>query len=293
MGGVLLLGATSVAYLVWGQFNNLFGWLGYLGFLYFGLVGLLDDVLKVRSGRSRGGLSQRAKLALQVAFAVAFTLVYMHPALTPFPDGFAGQLFVPFIKTSVADVGWLYFFFSVFLILAVTNAVNLTDGLDGLAIVPSITTAGVYAVFAYIIGNKIQAGYLQFQYIPGTEELTVVCAAVAGAGLGFLWFNAYPAEVFMGDTGSLALGGVLATVALLIKQEFLFLIVGGVFVVEVASSLIQGKIGENIAGRRLIYRAPLHLTYRHLGVAEPRVVVRFWIVSIMLALLALLTIKVR
>ncbi|MEC8022664.1 MAG: phospho-N-acetylmuramoyl-pentapeptide-transferase, partial [Myxococcota bacterium] len=132
-----------------------------------------------------------------------------------------------------------------------------------------------------------------FEFIPGTGELTVVCAAVAGAGLGFLWFNAYPAEVFMGDTGALALGGVLATTALLLKQEFLFVVVGGVFVVEVGSSLLQGKLGENIAGRRLLYRAPLHLTFRHLGVAEPRVVVRFWIVSIMLALLGLLTIKLR
>ena len=294
MGGVLILGATSLGFLMWGRLGNPFGWLGFAGFIYFGLVGLLDDWMKVRSGASRGGLSERAKLALQLTFAFVFTVIYLHPALTPFPKTFApGQIFIPFLKVSVADIGWLYFFFSVFVILAVTNAVNITDGLDGLAIVPSITSAAVYAVFAYIIGNKIQAGYLQFEFIPGTGELTVLCAAVAGGGLGFLWYNAYPAEVFMGDTGALALGGLLATVALLLKQEFLFVIVGGVFVVEVASSLLQGKIGENIAGRRILYRAPLHLTFRHLGVAEPRVVVRFWIVSVMLALLGLLTIKLR
>ncbi len=153
--------------------------------------------------------------------------------------------------------------------------------------------AAVYAVFAYIIGNRIYADHLRFDFVPGAEELTVLCAALAGAGLGFLWFNAYPAEVFMGDTGALALGGVLGAVAILLKQEVLFVIVGGVFVVEVGSSLIQGKIGENIAGRRLMYRAPLHLTFRHLGVAEPRVVIRFWIVSIVLALLGLLTLKIR
>ena len=294
MGGVMLLGATVFAWLLFGNLDNTFGWLGIIGFVYFGLVGLLDDIMKVRSGRSRGGLSERAKLVLQVGFAVGFTVFYLHPWFTPFPEGFEpGWLFIPFLKVPIADIGWVYFFFSVFVILAITNAVNLTDGLDGLAIVPSISTAAVYAIFAYIIGNKVQSEYLQFEFIPGTGELTVVCAAVAGAGLGFLWFNAYPAEVFMGDTGALALGGVLATTALLLKQEFLFVVVGGVFVVEVGSSLLQGKLGENIAGRRLLYRAPLHLTFRHLGVAEPRVVVRFWIVSIMLALLGLLTIKLR
>jgi len=293
MGGVMLLGATSVAFLLWSRLDNAFGWLGFSAFIYFGIVGLLDDYMKVRSGRSRGGLSERGKWLMQIAFAAAFTAVYMHPATSPYPDGFAGQLFVPFLKVPIADIGWWYFAFAVFVMVAITNAVNLTDGLDGLAIVPSITCAGVYAVFAYIIGNKIQAGYLQFEYIPGTEELTVLCAAVAGGGLGFLWYNAYPAEVFMGDTGALALGGVLSTVALLLKQEILFVIVGFVFVIEVGSSLLQGKIGESIAGRRLFYRAPLHLTFRHLGVAEPRVVVRFWIVSIMCALIGLLTIKLR
>ncbi len=293
MGGIMLLGATTVAFLLWSRLGNVFGWLGFIAFIYFGCVGLVDDVMKVQSGASRGGLSERAKWLAKIAFAAGFTIVYLHPATSPYPDGFAGQLFVPFLKVPIADIGWWYFVFAVFVMVAITNAVNLTDGLDGLAIVPCITCAGVYAVFAYIIGNKIQSGYLQFEYIPGTEELTVLCGAVAGAGLGFLWFNAYPAEVFMGDTGSLALGGVLATVALLLKQEILFVIVGLVFVVEVGSSLIQGKIGESIAGRRLFYRAPLHLTFRHLGVAEPRVVVRFWIVSIMCALVGLLTIKLR
>ncbi len=293
MGGILWLGAASIGFLLWSHWTNLFGWLGFLGFIYFGLVGFLDDYLKVKSGKSRGGLSEKAKLVLQILFAFTFTLIYLHPTFSPFPDGFAGQFFVPFLKVSVADIGWWYFPFAIFVILAITNAVNLTDGLDGLATVPCITTAAVYAVFAYIISNRIHAGYLNFEFIPGTEELTVLCAAVAGAGMGFLWFNAYPAEVFMGDTGSLALGGVLATVALLLKQELLFVLVGGVFVAEVASSLIQGKLGENVAGRRLLYRAPLHLSFRHMGIAEPRVVVRFWIVSVALALLSLLTIKIR
>ena len=293
MGGILLLGSTTIAFLLWGRLTNSFGWLSMAAFLYFGGVGLVDDYLKVRSGRSRGGLSERAKWLFQVAFAAAFTFIILYEPTSPFPAGFAGKLFVPFVKTSIVDIGWWYFVFSVFVILAITNAVNITDGLDGLAIVPSITSAAVFAIFAYIIGHKYQSLYLQFNYIPGTEELTVVCAALCGAGLGFLWYNAYPAEVFMGDTGSLALGGMLATVSLLIKQEFLFVIVGFVFVVEVGSSLLQGKIGESIAGRRILYRAPLHLSFRHLGVAEPRVVVRFWIISIMLALVGLLTIKLR
>ena len=293
MGGVLMLGAATAAYVLFGRLSNPFGWMALSAFLYFGVVGLVDDIRKVRAGRSRGGLSERAKWIAQIAYAVVFAVVYLHPSLSPFPPGFASQFFVPFLKIPVGNLGWYYGLFAVFVILAITNAVNLTDGLDGLAVVPAISTAAVYAVFAYIIGNKFQAEYLQFEYIPGTEELAVLCSAACGAGLGFLWFNAYPAEVFMGDTGALALGGLLSTTALLLKQELLFVLVGGVFVVEVGSSLIQGKIGEAIAGRRLMYRAPLHLSFRHLGVAEPRVVIRFWIVSIILALAGLLTIKVR
>ncbi len=293
MGGLLLLGATTLAYLLFGRLDNVFGWLGLSSFVYFGVVGIIDDLQKVKSGRTRGGMSERMKWALQLLYAIAFAFVYLHPAVSPFPEGFASQLFAPFLKFPLTDLGWYYGIFAVFVILAITNAVNLTDGLDGLAIVPAISTAAVYAVFAYVIGNQVLAEYLRFEFIPGTEELTVLCAAIAGAGLGFLWFNAYPAEIFMGDTGALALGGVLSTVALMLKQELLFVIVGGVFVVEVGSSLVQGKIGENIAGRRLMYRAPLHLSFRHLGVAEPRVVIRFWIVSIILALFGLLTLKVR
>jgi phospho-N-acetylmuramoyl-pentapeptide-transferase len=293
MGGVLLLGAATMAYLLFGRLGSEFGWLGLSSFLYFGVIGLIDDIQKVRAGRSRGGMSERAKWLAQLAYAVVFAFIYLHPSYSPFPAGFAGQVFVPFIKVPIGEIGWYYGIFAVFVILAITNAVNITDGLDGLAIFPAISTAAVYAVFAYIIGNKVQAEYLRFEFIPGTEELTVLCSAIAGAGLGFLWFNAYPAEVFMGDTGALALGGVLSTTALLLKQELLFVLVGGVFVVEVGSSLIQGKIGENIAGRRLLYRAPLHLSFRHLGVAEPRVVIRFWIISIILALAGLLTLKVR
>ncbi len=292
-GGVLILASTTVAFLFWARLDNLFGWMGFSALLYFGMVGFVDDYLKVRAGASRGGLSERAKWGAQLVYAGLFTWIYMSESMTPFPPDFAGKLFVPFYKHPIADIGGWYVFLTMFCILAITNAVNITDGLDGLAIVPCVTCAGVYAIFGYVIGNSIQSAYLQFQYIPGTEELTVLCSAVAGSGLGFLWFNAYPAEVFMGDTGSLALGGVLATVALLLKQEFLFGIVGAVFVVEVGSSLVQGKLGENIAGRRYMYRAPVHDTFKHLGIAEPRVVVRFWIVSVIMALLALLTIKLR
>lgn len=203
------------------------------------------------------------------------------------------NLYIPFHKNPLLNLSWFYLLFCIFIILSISNAVNFADGLDGLAIVPASTTVAVYGVFAYIISNAIYSNYLLYDIIPGTGELTVLCAGVIGAGLGFLWYNAFPAQIFMGDTGSQALGGLIATIALLIKQEFLFLIAGGIFLAEAVSVLLQDRIGIARIGRRLLYRAPLHHTFQHRGIAEPTVVVRFWIISIILALMSMVTLKIR
>ena len=203
------------------------------------------------------------------------------------------NLYVPFYKYPLINLSWFYVLFCIFIVLSISNAVNFADGLDGLAIVPASTTVAVYGLFAYIAGNIKYSEYLLYNTIPGTGELTVLCSGVVGAGLGFLWYNAYPAHVFMGDTGSQALGGLIATIALLIKQEFLFLIAGGIFLAEAVSVLVQDRVGIARIGRRFLYRAPLHHTFQHRGISEPTVVVRFWIISIILALMSLVTLKIR
>ena len=214
-------------------------------------------------------------------------------ALNVTPENYKFYLQIPFYKYPVLDLSWFYLPFGVFVILAISNSVNFADGLDGLAIVPATLTAGVYGLFAYIIGNSIHSRTLLFTHLVGSGELSIILSALFGAGLGFLWFNAYPAQVFMGDTGSMALGGVLAVVAIMLKQEFLFLLAGGIFVLEGTSVLIQEKIGINILGRRIFHRAPIHHNFQHFGIAETKLVVRFWIIGIILMLLSLATIKIR
>jgi phospho-N-acetylmuramoyl-pentapeptide-transferase len=308
MGGILIVGAVFVAVVLWSDPANPFVQWVLGAMLWFGAVGFVDDYLKVKHQDSRRGLSQLTKLGLQTLFAVLFMLVYLSDWISPLaaervkllqgalnvtPENYKFYLQIPFYKYPVLDLSWFYLPFGVFVILAISNSVNFADGLDGLAIVPATLTAGVYGLFAYIIGNSIHSRTLLFTHLVGSGELSIILSALFGAGLGFLWFNAYPAQVFMGDTGSMALGGVLAVVAIMLKQEFLFLLAGGIFVLEGTSVLIQEKIGINILGRRIFHRAPIHHNFQHFGIAETKLVVRFWIIGIILMLLSLATIKIR
>ncbi len=292
MGGLIILGASVIGYLLWFQADSPYAWAGLSALLWFGLLGFIDDFRKVRGGSGQAGLSQGTKLLLQTLFATAFA-VWVLSAASPLPEPVQTQLFLPFLKEPVADLGWFYGVFIVFVILAVSNSVNFADGMDGLATVPAAVVLMVYAVLAYVIGNEIYSGYLNFDYVAGTGEFAVLCGAVIGACLGFLWYNFFPAQVFMGDTGSMALGGLLAVLAVMLKQEFLFVIAGGVFVVEGASVLIQEKIGIRLLGRRIFFRAPIHHSFQHRGVAETKVVIRFWIVAMLLGFIALLSLKFR
>ncbi|MBN2289154.1 MAG: phospho-N-acetylmuramoyl-pentapeptide-transferase [Candidatus Glassbacteria bacterium] len=308
MGGVMIVGALLVAILSWSDLTNRFVQMMLAAMLCFGGIGFVDDYLKIKHQDSRRGMSQLTKLGLQTVFALGFMLVYLSAELTPLtpdkvillkgaasatPENYKFCLQLPFYKYPVLNLSWFYLPFGIFVILAISNSVNFADGLDGLAIVPASLTAGVFGVFAYIIGNYKHSDQLLFTHLVGSGELTIILAALVGAGLGFLWFNAYPAQIFMGDTGSMALGGILAAAAILIKQEFLFLLAGGIFVLEGASVLIQEKIGIARLGRRIFHRAPIHHNYQHLGISETKVVVRFWIVGIIMMLLSLATIKIR
>ncbi len=290
MGGIIVIGAVLISTFLWNDPTNRFMHYSIAALLWFGFLGAIDDVKKAKQGE---GVSQGVKLLLQLLFAAGFGLLYLGPGALPLGDVAATELCLPFFKNPVADIGLLYFPFILFVILAISNSVNFADGLDGLAVVPVAMTTAVYGVFAYIIGNRIHAESLLFPHFVGTSELMILASGTAGACIGFLWWNSYPAQVFLGDAGSQALGALLAMFAILLKQEFLFLICGGIFVAEGASVLIQEKIGINRLGRRIFYRAPLHHTFQHVGLAETKVVVRFWIISLILALLALGTLKIR
>ena len=294
MGGVLIVSSILFSILLWSNLASMFVWLAVASMLWFGGIGAYDDVMKVRFKNSDKGLSQKHKILLQLFFAGVLAFILYSSYTTPFSTQLKNTLYVPFIKNIYGIyLGWLYIPFAVFVVLAIANAVNFADGLDGLSIMPSITTGAVYGLFAYIIGNFAFAKYLLFNYVPGVGEMTVIMAALFGAGLGFLWYNCYPATVFMGDTGSMAIGGLLATVVLCTKQELVFVIAGGVFVIEAFSVLLQEKIGINIIGRRFLFRSPIHHTFQHKGLPETKIVPRFWIVSIILAIVSLFTLKIR
>ena len=293
MGGLIIILSVLISAFLWCDLKSLFIILPLASLVWFGGIGYIDDHIKLKHGSSNRGLSRSKKLLLQGIFGLLLGLVIFSESTSPFPADMIHNLYVPFYKFSLIDLSWIYIPFCIFIMLSISNAVNFADGLDGLAIVPVCTTTAVYAVFAYILGNTIYSEYLLYQPIPGTGELTILCAAVIGAGLGFLWYNAYPAQVFMGDTGSQALGGLIATIALLIKQEFLFLIAGGIFLAEAVSVLLQDRIGIARIGKRFFYRAPLHHSFQYRGIAESTVVVRFWIVSVLLALVSLITLKLR
>lgn len=293
MGGVLIIGSVLASMVLWGNWHSPFMLCSIAGMLWFGLLGLLDDVSKVRMKSGDRGLSERVKLILQGIFGIAFAWVWVGP-LAPLGSGMATQLYIPFYKYPLVDLGpFLYGVFIFVFVIFVSNAVNITDGLDGLAITPSIFVVAVLGILAYVEGNRIYSSYLYYPFLRGAGELTIFAAAFVGAGIGFLWYNAYPAQIFMGDTGSLAIGGTMAVISVLLKQEMLFPLLGGLFIAEALTSQIQDKIGVKWIGRRLFYRAPLHHMLQHKGMAETKVVIRLWIVAGILALISLATLKLR
>ncbi|MCO4321460.1 phospho-N-acetylmuramoyl-pentapeptide-transferase [Aliidiomarina quisquiliarum] len=287
MGGLLILGTILLSVLLWTDLSNHYVWAVITILVGFGAVGFIDDYRKVVRKDTRG-LPGRWKYFWQsVIAATVATYLYFHaaqPAET--------ALLIPFFKDIMPQLGLFYIVLAYFVMVGTSNAVNLTDGLDGLAIMPTIMVAGALAVFAYVTGHVNFAAYLHIPYIPEAAELTVVCAAIVGAGLGFLWFNTYPAQVFMGDVGSLALGGVLGIVAILVRQELVLLIMGGVFVMETVSVMLQ--VGSyKLRGKRIFRMAPIHHHYELKGWPEPRVIVRFWIISLVLVVVGLATLKLR
>ena len=292
-GGGLLVTGILLSTALWCQLHNPFVLLCLAAVVWFAALGYVDDYLKIRHGSSDQGLSESAKLILQFAYGLVFAVVVVFEELSPLPPGLATQLYVPFLKTPIADLSWGYIPFIVFTVIAIANSVNIADGIDGLAVVPVSFVIAVYGVFAYVSSHARISDFLIFPFVPGVGEVAVICSIVFGACLGFLWFNSYPANVIMGDTGSMALGGLIGTVVVLVKQEFLFLIVGGVFVGEALSVLIQDKIGIKRLGRRFFHSAPIHHHYQSRGLADTKIVIRFWIVASILALCGLATLKIR
>lgn len=287
MGGLMILSGLIVATLLWANLRNPYVWIVLLVTLGFGFVGFYDDYLKV-SKQTDKGFSGRSRLAVEglIALIACGCIVWFgrDPSVTAFS--------IPFIKELTINIGWFYLLFGMFIIVGAGNAVNLTDGLDGLAIVPVMIAAASFGMIAYLVGNAVFAEYLQIRYVPGTGELAVLCGAVLGAGLGFLWFNAPPASIFMGDTGSLALGGMLGAIAVATKHEIVLAVIGGLFVVEALSVIVQ-VASFKLTGKRIFKMAPIHHHYEQKGWTEPQIVIRFWIVSVMLALAGLSTLKLR
>ena len=288
MGGALILVGIAVATLLWADLSNRFVWVVLLTTLGFGIVGWVDDWRKVVH-RNPKGLSARAKYFWQSLIGFGVAVYLFQTASVPAET----ELIVPFFKTLVLPLGAVSFIvLTYFVIVGTSNAVNLTDGLDGLAIMPTVMVGSALAIFAYVAGHAYFSNYLGVPYVPGAGELAVFCAAIAGAGLGFLWFNAYPAEVFMGDVGALALGAALGVVAVIVRQEIVLFIMGGVFVVETVSVMLQ--VGSfKLTGKRIFRMAPLHHHYELKGWKETQVVVRFWIITMMLVLVGLSTLKLR
>ncbi len=285
MGGSLILAAILVPTLLWSDLTNRYTWLVLLTTLGFGGLGFLDDFRKMRD-RKGIGIKARYKFPLQVVMALVISLVLFYAF------GHDSRLIFPFFKNVMPDLGVWYILFAVLVIVGTANAVNLTDGLDGLAIGPVLIASGTFMLFCYLAGNFRFANYLQIPFVKGSGELTILCGAMVGSGLGFLWFNTYPAQIFMGDVGSLSLGAALGTVAVIAKQEFLLVIVGGIFVMEALSVIIQ-VISYQLRRKRVFRMAPIHHHFELKGWAEPKIIVRFWIIGIILGLIAMSTLKLR
>jgi phospho-N-acetylmuramoyl-pentapeptide-transferase len=286
MGGILIIVAVTVSTLLWANLAIGAIWLAVMVMVGYGLIGFFDDYRKLTRKNSKG-VSGRVRLTAEIAIALFVSIIlYIKP-------GFNSAVTIPFFKTVLPNIGWGYVLLSTFIIVGAANAVNLTDGLDGLAIGPAITCFMTYLMFAYFAGNVKIAAYLQIPYVAGTGELAIFCGAVVGAGIGFLWYNTYPAQVFMGDTGSLSLGGSLGALAILTKQEILLAIVGGIFVLETFSVIFQVGWFKISGGKRIFRMAPIHHHFELKGWPEPKVIVRFWIISVLLALVAISTLKLR
>ncbi len=287
MGGFLILLGLLVATLLWADLTNQYIW-AVLGVTTgFGIIGFADDFLKIRR-RTSHGLPAKIKFLLQITVAgiTAYAIVQITPA--PLATGLA----VPFLKDTLLNLGWFFIPFAMFVLVGTSNAVNLTDGLDGLAIVPVMIATACFALITYLVGNAVFAGYLQIHAVPGAGELTVLCGALLGASLGFLWFNAPPAMVFMGDTGSLSVGAVLGAVSIVTKHELVLAMIGGLFVLETVSVIVQ-VASFKLTGKRVFQMAPLHHHFEKKGWAEPTIVIRFWIIASVLALIGLSTLKLR
>ena len=287
MGGLMILSGVTVATLIWGNLQNPYVWVVLVVTLTYGAVGLYDDYLKVTK-QSAEGFRGRIKIVIEALVAVIAAWVIAKVGEAPLSTALA----IPFFKSLLIPLGAFFIPFGALVIVGAGNAVNLTDGLDGLAIVPVMIAAATFGFIAYLVGNAVFSEYLQIHFVQGTGELAVICGALVGAGLGFLWFNAPPAQIFMGDTGSLALGGALGTIAVATKHELVLAIVGGLFVLEAISVIVQ-VASYRLTGKRVFRMAPLHHHYEQKGWAESTVVVRFWIIAVVLALMGLATLKLR
>ena len=287
MGGILILAAVTFSCLCWGDFGNRYLCVMIFLIISFGTLGFLDDFLKLKFNSS-DGLSAKMKIFWQILFAsIIVTYLYLSHSI---PQEIS--LYLPFLKDFALNLGIFFIFFSVFVIIGTSNAVNLTDGLDGLAIMPSVMVAGGLGIIAYISGNIIFAEYLNIVYLPGTEELLIICGTIIGAGIGFLWFNTYPAQIFMGDVGSLSLGAALGGMAVILRQEVILAIMGGVFVIEALSVIIQ-VTSFKLTGKRVFKMSPIHHHFELSGWAEPKIIVRFWIITLILVLIALASFRLR
>ncbi|HHI89108.1 MAG TPA: phospho-N-acetylmuramoyl-pentapeptide-transferase [Hellea balneolensis] len=290
MGGLLILVSMVVSTLLWGNLHNAFLWVVLLVTVGFGSIGFVDDYLKV-SRQNPKGLNSKIKLLLE--FSIAALAVYVVMRASPqTPEHFSTGLAVPFLKNTLINLGVFYIPFGCLVIVGASNAVNLTDGLDGLAIVPVMIAAASFSAIAYLVGHAVYARYLGVPYVPGSGEITIVLGSLLGAGLGFLWYNAPPAMVFMGDTGSLALGGALGSAAVVTRHEIVLAVIGGLFVLEAVSVIVQ-VASFRLTGKRVFRMAPIHHHYEKKGWAEPTIVIRFWIIAVILAMIGLSTLKLR
>ncbi len=288
MGGLMIIGAAFFTSLLFADLTNIYVWVVLFILLGYGALGFLDDYLKINKNNHKG-VSGKMKLLAQLILALCACIVIQYTA----NEEYVSVLSFPFFKHVMVDLGLFYLPFVAVVIVGSSNAVNLTDGLDGLAIVPIAIVAGCFCVISYLVGSSSYANYLQLIYVPGAAELSVICSAIIGAGLGFLWYNAQPAEVFMGDTGSLSLGGVLGVISVITKHELVLAITGGLFVIEALSVIIQVYYFKFSGGKRVFKMAPIHHHFEKCGWSESKVVIRFWIISVIFALLGLASLKVR